>query len=241
MPDYKNNQLLEWFPEEQRLDNSILKDIASPNNTINHPDFTVATVSRIMSNYIRTLRNVATRKWQFEVLNLFEFAYPLFINFYECVVANELAWSRNFIDFSFIYKVGIMTNRGNLTLSAVEKDKLDEEPPAPELDYRESNFMKVVRVLSYYFQSPDKIGIDFLPFLEDSINLSAVFNQWMNASENPSNCKGANLDNLRSGELILYPNAKNKSPIITRSLKEALKDGGYKYEKAEEKIGYNPS
>ena len=254
MPDYKENKLIEI---ENYLEQTILQDVANPNSVLNRPDFAVATISRIMSNYIRTLRNVATRQWSFEVLNLFEFASPLFTDFYECVIANELGYKRENIDFYMLYKTNTITYdeilkfrpRGKLLevfpnfegnpefvnnpVNDVEDEDDNESSLSNPNYYIESPFIKLVRNLSYYFQRPDKIEVDFLLRIEKEIDLSMIFKNWMQASDNPSFYNIPEIKFKKEKLTIWSPNnmgiGEPNKPI--QYLKERLRDGTFNYKK----------
>lgn len=190
MPDYKKNTYQKNIELKDKLEESILLSLL-PEKELNRPDYTIATISRIMSSYIRTLRHVTKREWKFEVLNIYESFFPLFIDFYECVVSNELGIKRENVIWDTLYKVQVSTSKINFLFELCGdeikiRDSDIYDGPRMNTIYFESNFMNMIRRLSYYFQSPNTLPVELLEELEYSINLDSIFQQWMSASDNHS-------------------------------------------------------
>lgn len=234
MHDYKRNLFQQKVSLKDKLESSILLNLL-PEKELNRPSYSIATISRIMSNYIRTLRQVVKREWKFETLNLYEAVYPLFVDFYECVIANELGVRRENINWDNFYGVLTVTEGQNLCFS-IEKDKIKVEIhnpiDGPQLNvYMESNFMVMVRLLSYYFQSPENIPTELLLDLEENINLGSIFDQWISASDHPNLIPDMNInfDNKKYKIEVNIIQPVNEGIIPLIPLKERLKDGDFNY------------
>lgn len=236
MHDYKNNLFKPSIEPKDRLEQTILLDLL-PEKDLNRPSYSVATISRIMSNYIRTLRHIVKREWSFEVLNLYESVFPLFVDFYECVVANELAVRKDNVEWGEIWNSRITELWGRLKFQVVNNvihvDYMVEQTPYTEEGYYiESNFMVMVRRLSYYFQSPENIPPELLKELEGDINLGAIFNQWMTVSDNPQPLSNKNIefDEEEYKVKLDFGVGTVEGALPPYTLKQCLKNSSFNYD-----------
>lgn len=235
MHDYKNNLFKPSIEPKDRLEQTILLDLL-PEKDLNRPSYSIATVSRIMSSYIRTLRHIVKREWSFEVLNLYESVFPLFVDFYECVVANELGVRKEKVEWGQIWNNWITELWGRfkfkVTNGVIHVDYLPCPLDAAEGCYLESNFMVMVRRLSYYFQSPENIPTELLKELEGDINLGAIFNQWMTVSDNPQPLSDKNIEFYEAEYKVEldFGVGRVEGAIPPETLKERLKNSSFNYD-----------
>ena len=240
MHDYKNNLFKPSIEPKDKLEQTILLDLL-PEKDLNRPSYSIATVSRIMSSYIRTLRHIVKREWSFEVLNLYESVFPLFVDFYECVVANELRVRKEKVEWGQIWNNWITELddrfKFKVTNGVIHVDYLPNPLDTAEGCYLESNLMVMVRRLSYYFQSPENIPPELLKELEGDINLGAIFNQWMTVSDNPQPLSDKNIE-FDEGEYKVeldFGVGRVEGAIPPETLKERLKNSSFNYDNYKDK------
>ena len=233
MHDYKNNLFKPQVEPKDRLEETILLDLL-PDKDLNRPSYSVATVSRVMSSYIRALRHIVKREWKFDVLNLYEPMFPLFVDFYECVVANELGVRKENIEWDCLWHKDVAELWCKLTFKVRGDDIFIngyyDSPDIIEASYIESNFMMAVRRLSYYFQAPESIPVVLLRDLEQDINLGSIFSQWMAVSDDPKAIPDRSIEFSEQGYALVLDFTVGTSFAPLETLKERLKDGTFNYD-----------